>query len=150
LKNVALLHGRAQDLGRFFADGELGEVWLFHPDPCDKPRELANRLFSEPFLADAHQVLAPGGSLALKTDHADYFQAATEVAARVADKFDIAASSPDYWNDPAVMSMTSGRAFAGESTIYEACFRRKRLAIAYLELVKRAPTRVLDRTSVNP
>jgi tRNA (guanine-N7-)-methyltransferase len=41
LCNVAFLHGRAQDVCRFFADDELDEVWLFHPDPCDKPNELA-------------------------------------------------------------------------------------------------------------
>jgi tRNA (guanine-N7-)-methyltransferase len=138
LKNVALLHGRAQDIRRFFADGELAEIWLFHPDPCDKPRELANRLFAEPFLADAHRALTRGGSLTLKTDHADYYQGAIAVAARMANRFDVAASSPDYWNDAAVQSMTSGRAFAGESTFYEARFRRKRMSIAYLELCGRA------------
>ena len=137
LKNVGLLHGRAQDVRRFFADGELAEIWLFHPDPCDKPRELANRLFSEPFLADVHPVLVPRGSLALKTDHADYYEAAVAVAARLEDRFDVAASSTDYWNDPDAQAMTSGRAFAGESTIYEARFRGKRLPIAYLELTSR-------------
>ena len=74
LRNVALLHGRAQDVRQFFADGELHEVWLFHPDPCDKPRELPNRLLSEPFLLDVHRVLRDDGSFVLKTDHAGYYQ----------------------------------------------------------------------------
>ena len=73
-RNVALLHGRGQDIGRIFGDGELDEVWLFHPDPCDKPHELRNRLLSETFLLDVHRVLCPGGALAFKHDHAGYYQ----------------------------------------------------------------------------
>lgn len=73
-KNLALLRGRAQDLTRLFADGELDQIWLFHPDPCDKPKERPNRLFNEPFLLDARGTLAPGGTLALKTDHPGYHQ----------------------------------------------------------------------------
>lgn len=74
LRNVALLHGRAQDLGRIFADGELHEIWVFHPDPCDKPRELRNRLMSEAFLVDVYQVLGDQGTIVLKTDHPGYYQ----------------------------------------------------------------------------
>lgn len=74
LRNVVLLHGRAQDIRRFFADGELHELWLFHPDPCDKPRELRNRLMTESFLLEVHAVLRPGGALVLKTDHPGYHQ----------------------------------------------------------------------------
>jgi tRNA (guanine-N7-)-methyltransferase len=74
LRNVALLHGRAQDVRRVFADGELHELWLFHPDPCDKPQELRNRLVTEPFLLDVHRVLRPGGTFVLKTDHPGYYQ----------------------------------------------------------------------------
>lgn len=74
LRNVALLHGRAQDVGRVFADGELHELWVFHPDPCDKPHELRNRLVTEPFLLDVHRVLREGGAVVLKTDHPGYYQ----------------------------------------------------------------------------
>ena len=74
LRNVALLHGRGQDVSKIFADGEVDEVWVFHPDPCDKPRELPNRLIGEPFLLDVHRVLRDGRSLILKTDHPGYYQ----------------------------------------------------------------------------
>lgn len=75
LRNVALLRGRGQDVRRIFADNEIDEIWVFHPDPCDKPAELKNRLIGEAFLADAHHVLRDGGSLlALKTDHPGYYQ----------------------------------------------------------------------------
>src|SRR3954447_17552568 len=77
LRNVALLGGRAQELTRLFADVELDEIWVFHPDPCDRPVELKNRLMSEPFLVNAHRVLrttGPGARLCLKTDHPGYYQ----------------------------------------------------------------------------
>ena len=75
LRNVALIRGRAQDLREQFAVGELDEIWLFHPDPCDKPAELKNRLFARPFLLDAHAVLRQADSiLAFKTDHPGYYQ----------------------------------------------------------------------------
>jgi tRNA G46 methylase TrmB len=75
LNNVCLVRGRAQDVARIFGDGEVDEVWVFHPDPCDKPNELKTRLIAEPFLMDVHRVLRDGHStLTLKTDHGGYFQ----------------------------------------------------------------------------
>ena len=189
LVNVALLHGRGQDVARIFGEGEVDEIWIFHPDPCDKPQELRNRLFAEPFLIDAHRVLRAGGSLVLKTDHPGYYQWALalfglpEPAAftwarersageqsvgerstgersagprvRVKDlvelsglpprseaaveRFDVSASSADYWNDDGVRSAGGDRCFWGEATPFEARFIAKRLPIYYLELARRSP-----------
>lgn len=73
--NVALLRARGQDVAKLFADGELDEIWVFHPDPCDRDVELKNRLIAEPFLMDVHRVLRDSTSvLALKTDHPGYYQ----------------------------------------------------------------------------
>lgn len=75
LRNVALLRGRAGDLPAIFGAGEVDEVWVFHPEPCAGPAQRANRLVAEPFLTAAHTVLRDEAStLALKTDHAGYFQ----------------------------------------------------------------------------
>lgn len=74
LNNVLLLHGRAQDLPALFAASELSEIWVLHPDPCDKPKELPNRLLAPPFLAAAHEALAPQGHVVVKTDHPGYYQ----------------------------------------------------------------------------
>lgn len=75
LKNVVLMRGRAQDVARLFGEREVDEVWVFHPDPCDKPNELKNRLIAEPFLIDVHRVLRDEHStLTLKTDHPGYYQ----------------------------------------------------------------------------
>ena len=74
LRNVVLLRGRGQEIRKIFAPGEIDEVLLFHPDPCDTPAERANRLFDVPFLLDAHAALRGAAStLTLKTDHPGYY-----------------------------------------------------------------------------
>jgi tRNA G46 methylase TrmB len=75
LRNVTLLRARAQDIRQIFADGEVDEMLVFHPEPCDRPEETANRLLAPPFLFDVHRVLRDGGStLSLKTDHIGYYK----------------------------------------------------------------------------
>jgi tRNA (guanine-N7-)-methyltransferase len=134
LKNVALLHARAQDIRRIFGDHELDEIWIFHPEPLDTARELKNRLLAEPFLIDAHEVLRDGGSLILKTDHAGYFDAVAELLAALSDRFAIDLSSRDYWNDPTVQSATAGDTHAGEMTAFESRFVRKRKPIYFMKI----------------
>jgi tRNA G46 methylase TrmB len=182
LGNVALLRGRGQDVRRIFADGEVDEVWVFHPDPFAESDELKNRLIAEPFLVDVHAVLRGGGSaLVLKTDHPGYYQwalglfgvpepdgfhaardpgavrigpgtPAPRVRARdlmraedlpgrseaVVSRFGVAARSADFWNDPAVLAHAADRCFAGEVTLFESRFIKKRLPIYYFEMAKKA------------
>lgn len=132
---VLLVRGRGQDLARQFADGEVDQVWLFHPEPCDRPRERPNRLMSPAFLADVRRVLRPGGAsrFILKTDHAEYAEHTLSLLALMPADFRLVAHSSDYWADPAVQAHTAGHAFAGEVTAYEARYRRKRVAIHYVE-----------------
>jgi tRNA (guanine-N7-)-methyltransferase len=164
LRNVMLLRGRAQDVGRIFAPGEVDEVWVFHPEPCDKPKELPNRLIAEPFLRDVHEVLRGAGArLCLKTDHAGYYQWTLALlglpepawgprvkprdlmrredlpprSEAVIDRFDVSLTSADFWNDPAALAHASARAFAGVVTPFERRFRAKRLPIYYVEFAKR-------------
>jgi tRNA G46 methylase TrmB len=167
LRNVALLRGRAQDVRRIFADGELDEIWLFHPDPCDKPKELKHRLLAEPFLLDAHAVLrGPGSTLTLKTDHPGYYQwtlallglpepaalrgnprvKARElmrpedfppVSEAVVRRFEVTINSPDFWSDDAAQTYATQRPFAGERTAFEQRFAVKGRPIYAIELAKR-------------
>jgi len=166
LRNVMLLRGRAQDVAKIFAPRELDEVWVFHPEPCDKPKELQNRLIAEPFLSDVHAVLrgGPGSALCLKTDHAGYYQwvlnlfglpdPAWGLRVKLRDlmrredlpppsdalkaMFDVTSTSADFWNDPVAVAHTSTRAFAGIVTPFERRFRVKRLPIFYAEIARRA------------
>ena len=156
LTNVGLIRGRAQDLRRLFAAGDVDELWLFHPEP------VGDRLFAEPFLVDAASVLRDESStLVLKTDHAGYYQAALATlghaqpdwpiasprarmrdlaptlppasdAARAA--FEVACASADFWRDAAAQAHVAARAFAGERSPFEQRFVDRRRPIFYLEL----------------
>jgi tRNA (guanine-N7-)-methyltransferase len=136
LTNVRLIRGRGQDLCRQFADGEVEQVWLFHPEPCDRPKERPNRLMSPAFLADVHRVLRDGDSsrFILKTDHAEYYQHTLQLL-EGSRLFRIVVHTADYWNNKAAQD--HAHAFADEVTPYEARYRRKRLPIHYVELAKR-------------
>ena len=152
--NIALLRGRAQDVSKIFDEGEVDEIWVFHPDPCDRDVELKNRLIAEPFLVEAHRVLRDEHSvLVLKTDHAGYYQSVlglfappgeelmrTENAPCPGDAvqrlFTLTLNAPDYWHDAVALAHTRSRPFAGETTAYERRFLRKRRPIMYVELRK--------------
>ena len=142
LRNVALLHGRGQDIRRYFGDGELDEAWVFHPEPCDKPRELPNRLVAEPFLIDVHAALRPTAEsvLAVKTDHRAYYESLLALAGRdaIRRRYTLLANSADFWKDEAILRHVARRAFAGHVTPYEERFRKKRKPIYYLEFRPRA------------
>lgn len=142
LRNVALLHGRAQDIGRIFAAGEIDEAWVFHPEPCDNPRELNNRLLREPFLIDVHGALRESGAFVLKTDHRGYFESVLELLTRMPDRFVVGATSFDFWNDPTAQSAVAGRCFADELTAFERRFVRKRKSIYFLEGRRRSVGRI--------
>jgi tRNA (guanine-N7-)-methyltransferase len=137
LKNVALLHTRAQDIQKLFADAELDEIWVFHPEPLDNPRELKNRLIAEQFLRDAHAVLRDGGSLILKTDHAGYFDAVLDLLQDMSQQFRPSISSRDFWGDTPVQVAVAAHAFAGEITAFESRFVRKRKPIYFVRMDRR-------------
>jgi tRNA (guanine-N7-)-methyltransferase len=52
---------------------------IYFPDPWPKKKHRKHRLISESFPALAHHALAPGGTVFLRTDDADYFQQMNEV-----------------------------------------------------------------------
>lgn len=52
----------------------LSALHVYHPDPWPKKRHHKRRLFQPPFVDAAARCLLPGGRLAVKTDHAEYFE----------------------------------------------------------------------------
>lgn len=66
LKNAVFLRTRIEFIDRFFAPGEVSEIWITFPDPFEgKPRR---RLTSIPFLDRYKKFLKPNGIIHLKTD----------------------------------------------------------------------------------
>jgi len=60
----------------------LAILHIYHPDPWPKRRHHKRRLFQPAFVAAAADALAPGGRLAIQTDHAEYFDQIREVLGR--------------------------------------------------------------------
>jgi len=148
-RNVVLLRARGHDLFKLFAGAELDEIWVFHPDPCEREAEQNNRLIGGRFLLDVYSVLKDRTSLlALKTDHPGYAQSVHDLfrpaSANAIDptrqllqeRLRIAVESPDYWHDPIAISCTLDRHFAGKATLFENRFLKKHKPIHYIELRK--------------
>ena len=66
-------------LGWLLPDACATRLHLLFPDPWPKKKHAARRFMQPENLAAIHRVLAPGGELLFKTDHAEYFAAACEV-----------------------------------------------------------------------
>ncbi len=168
LRNIVLLRARAQNVRQIFAEQEVDEIWVFHPDPCDRPAELKNRLMAEPFLVDAHSALRDGVStLTLKTDHAGYYRWVLSLfnlskpesfedlakqshlidvgrqwpmsvqSEAILQRFTVHVQSADYWNDINALAATSNHYFAGQKTLFENRFIRKKLPIYLFQIAKR-------------
>ena len=66
LTNAAFIRGQIDDIDRYFAPGEVSEIWVTFPDP--QPKKPNKRLSSERFLGYYKQFLRPGSPIHLKTD----------------------------------------------------------------------------------
>ena len=66
ITNAAFLRCEIENIDRFFAPGEVEEIWITFPDPqMKKPRK---RLTSTRFLGLYRRIMRPGGMVNLKTD----------------------------------------------------------------------------------
>lgn len=68
LSNVAFLRTRIEFISKFFAPGEIGEIWITFADPFLKSRKANRRLTSPVFLERYKSILDDRGTINLKTD----------------------------------------------------------------------------------
>lgn len=66
LTNAAFLRTNIEIIDRFFATGEVDEIWLTFPDP--QMKKATKRLTSTYFINRYRKFLKPGGLIHLKTD----------------------------------------------------------------------------------
>ena len=66
MKNVAFLRTVIELIDRFFAPGEVSEIWITFPDP--QMKKATKRLTSTYFMERYRKILKPGGKIHLKTD----------------------------------------------------------------------------------
>jgi len=67
--------------------GSVRALHVYFPDPWPKRKQRKNRLVNTRFTELAQPVLAPGGTVYLRTDDEDYFAQMTEVFAANTDFF---------------------------------------------------------------
>lgn len=76
--NIAFLRTIIHHIDQFFVAGEVDEIWIVHPDPRPKNRDIKRRLTSPRFLAMYYSLLSDGGLLRLKTDDGELFDYSVE------------------------------------------------------------------------
>ena len=81
LANVRVCVGDAVELMDHLAPASLAGIRAFFPDPWPKVRHHKRRLVQRTFVHRSAELLAPGGTLHLATDIADYAQQMLEVCA---------------------------------------------------------------------
>ena len=68
LKNVAFLRSQIGMIEKYFAEGEVSEIWLPFPDPQLRKSKAKKRLTHPAFLRKYQQFLRKDGYIHLKTD----------------------------------------------------------------------------------
>ncbi len=80
LKNLSLLRIEAGYFVEYLlVPGSVAVVHVYFPDPWPKKRHHKNRLIQPPFVQELSRALAPGGTVYLRTDNAEYFAQMLEV-----------------------------------------------------------------------
>lgn len=98
VENLRLLHGDAVILlGEHVAAGSLDGVRIFFPDPWPKKRHHKRRLVQPEFVALVASRLAPGGTVHLATDWANYAEQMLEVCSAEPLLRNLHADEPGGW-----------------------------------------------------
>ena len=136
LKNVGFLRTNIEIINRFFAEGEVSEIWLTFPDPQMKKK--GKRLTATNFLENYRKMLVDNGIIHLKTDSQFQYQYSYELMKE--NKLKIIANTDDLYNSDLLDDVLSIQTF------YEKQWRERGISIKYLafELDKREPLREPD------
>lgn len=79
LHNAAFLRTHILELEKFFAPGEVSEIWITFPDPRSKKRDIRRRLTNPRFIELYQRIMTPEGQLRLKTDNTPFYEYTLEV-----------------------------------------------------------------------
>jgi tRNA (guanine-N7-)-methyltransferase len=74
LPNIRLLNHNADDLEKFFSDGEIDRVYLNFSDPWPKNRHERRRLTYKGYLKSYENILVKNGEIHFKTDNQGLFE----------------------------------------------------------------------------
>ena len=123
LTNVAFLRTSIELIDRFFAEGEVSEIWITFPDP--QMKKVNKRLTSTRFMELYLRMLKPGGVVHLKCD-SNFLFTYTEEMVR-ANAFPVRFSTRDLYasdiNDDVLLSI---------QTYYEQQWMERGIPIKYI------------------
>ncbi len=129
LKNVAFLRTHIEFIDRFFAPGEVAEIWLTFSDP--QMKKVTKRLTSTYFLERYRHFLQNDGLIHVKTDSNFLF---TYTSAMVEEnKLAVDFSTTDLYNTLEAESDETVRRILGIQTYYEQQWLARGLSIKYLK-----------------
>ena len=122
LSNVGFLRTNIEIISRFFAPGEISEIWLTFPDP--QMKKTNKRLTSTNFISKYKNILADNGIIHLKTD--SNFQYQYTCAMTEANRFEILAKTDNLYKSDLLNNILSIQ------TYYEKQWLDRGITIKYL------------------
>ena len=129
LKNVAFLRTNIEIIDRFFASGEVNEIWLTFSDPQMKnPRK---RLTSSWFLERYRHFLVDGGTIHLKTDSNFLFTYTSLLADR--NQLSVDVHTTDLYGEETDDSVADIKEASSIQTYYESMWIARGLNIKYMK-----------------
>jgi len=131
LTNVAFIRTRIEMIDRFFAEGEVDEIWITFCDP--QPKKPGKRLTSPRFLDTYRRFLAPQSTLHLKTDSQELYDYTLNEVLPQRD-VEVVTATNDLYTDmpPAGHADTLNEAKLTQ-TFYERMFLAEGKPITYIQ-----------------
>ena len=127
LPNVAFLRTNIEIIDRFFADGEVQEIWLTFSDPQMKNER--KRLTSTYFMERYRRFLVDGGLIHLKTDSNFLFTYTKEMVKE--NKLEVEMCTDDLYH---AIDLDEGtKSILGIRTYYESMWLERGLNIKYIK-----------------
>lgn len=124
MSNVAFLRTDIELIDRFFAPGEVDEIWITFPDP--QMKKTRKRLTSTRFLELYRRILRPGGAVRLKTDSPFLYTYTRLMAAHCG--LAVTALTDDLYGSPLLTDILAIK------THYERQWLDRGLSIKYISL----------------
>lgn len=127
LKNVAFLRTNIELIDRFFADGEVQEIWLTFSDP--QMKNVRKRLTSTYFMERYRRFLVDGGIIHVKTDSNFLFTYTSIMVEH--NHLPLVFSTEDLYHDTSIDDET--RRILSIQTYYESQWIERGLNIRYMK-----------------
>lgn len=127
MTNVAFLRTHIEFIDRFFAPGEVAEIWLTFSDP--QMKKATKRLTSTHFLTRYRRFLKPDGLIHLKTDSNFLFTYTSLMVEH--NKLPLVFKTDDLYHTEGIDEAT--RQILGIQTYYESQWIDRGLNIKYLK-----------------